>query len=97
MYGTGNAPSRKHGLLNALRQVIKSGKLVVIVSQCLVGKVDLTAYNVGRQLAEIGCISGMDMTLEAVAIKLGYLFGLGMSGTEVANQLGKNLRGEVTS
>jgi len=96
MYGTGNAPSRKEGLIVALENIVKSNKLVVIVSQCPTGHVALNTYAVGRRLAEIGCISGEDMTIEAVSTKLSYLFGRGLTAAQVKLMMSENLRGELT-
>jgi len=97
LYGTGNAPSRKKSLLDALEALIAAGKLVVVVSQCPTGHVDLLAYAVGRRLAESGCLSGHDMTVEAVAAKLSYLFGRGLSPAMVRDRLSLSLRGELTT
>ncbi|GBG24870.1 L-asparaginase, putative [Hondaea fermentalgiana] len=97
LYGTGNAPSRKRGLVEALESLIAAGKLVVVVSQCPTGNVDLLAYAVGRRLAEAGCLSGHDMTVEAVAAKLSYLFGRGLSPAIVRDRLSVSLRGELTT
>jgi len=96
LYGTGNAPSRKLSMVNCLKQIVLSGKLIVVVSQCPTGVVDLPAYAVGQQLEAIGCVSGGDMTMEAVSTKLSYLFGRGLTKESVRAAMKENLRGELS-
>jgi L-asparaginase len=95
LYGAGNAP-RKHGLVQAAKQAMARGVVVAVVSQCVAGWVDLEAYNTGVHLLEAGVLSAGDMTFEACAVKLGWLFGCGLSKTEVERQFKLNLRGEMT-
>jgi L-asparaginase len=96
LYGTGNAPARRQGLLQWVRKMIESGVHVVVVSQCLKGRVELHKYAVGRQLAECGVISGADMTCEAAVAKLSYLLGRELSHEQVKVAMEQNLRGELT-
>jgi L-asparaginase len=96
LYGTGNAPARRQGLVNWVRKMVESGVHVVIVSQCLKGRVDLLKYAVGRQLYECGVIPGADMTCEAAVAKLSYLLGRGLNHEQVRVAMQQNLRGELT-
>ena len=41
-------------------------------------------------------ISAGDMTFEACAVKLGWLFGRGLGAAEVAKEFKRNLRGELS-
>ncbi|MDF2692333.1 MAG: L-asparaginase cytoplasmic [Labilithrix sp.] len=75
-YGTGNVPLT---LLPALEEAKARDVPVVVVSQCLRGFVDLGRYEGGAMAAEVGAISGKDMTVEAAVAKL--MIGLGRHGT----------------
>ncbi len=84
-------------LLDALDAAGKKGIAVVASSQCLRGTVDLRAYELGRRLAEIGVISGGDMTTETISLKLAYLLSWpGMTHSQLRYYMGKSLRGEIT-
>lgn len=54
-------------------------------------------YAVGKALESAGVVSANDMTLEAIACKVSYLFGRGdLTYDEVAKLMGVSLRGEIT-
>lgn len=97
LYGTGNLPSVKESLLQMLADASDKGILVVASTQCFTGSVMLGQYAVGKALESAGVVSANDMTLEAIACKLGYLFGRAdLTRTEVAALMGVSLRGEIT-
>jgi L-asparaginase len=95
-YGAGNAPEREQGFLEAIRAANQRGVVIVDVTQCLRGSVDLASYATGSALARAGVISGFDMTAEAALTKLLYLFELGLGPDQIKREMQRNLRGELT-
>ncbi len=96
LYGTGNAPTQKREFIEAVKEAIGKGIIVVACSQCLRGVVRLQKYAVGSALHSIGVVSAGDMTIEATATKLSYLIGKGFSNDEVREKISQSLRGELT-
>jgi L-asparaginase len=95
-YGAGNGPGKAQNpaLFNALKNASKHTVLVA-VSQCLKGTVQLNTY--AASLKEAGVISGYDMTLEAALTKLYYLISKQNYNLDKVRELfTQNLIGEVT-
>jgi len=97
LYGTGNIPSVKESFIQLLADASNEGILVVASTQCFTGSVMMGHYAVGKALESAGVVSASDMTMEAIACKIGYLYGRGdLSHEEVAKLMSVSLRGEVT-
>lgn len=93
-YGAGNAPS-KPWFLDIVRQASAQGKILVNVSQCLSGEVNMDLYATGRSMKLCGVVSGHDSTTEAMLAKLFFLLGEGLSNDDIKALLEKPLRGEI--
>ncbi|SFN46727.1 L-asparaginase [Izhakiella capsodis] len=95
-YGVGNAPQNNE-FLQELDQASQRGIVVVNLTQCMSGKVNMGGYATGNALAHAGVISGTDMTVESALTKLHYLLSQDLEPDEIRRLMQTNLRGELTS
>jgi L-asparaginase len=94
-YGSGNAPTVAWWL-EALRAAVVRGLIVMNVSQCHAGMVEMDKYETGRRLQAIGVVSGYDSTTEAAIAKLSFLLGQTTDIASITDALNRPLRGEIT-
>ncbi len=80
----------------AIKDVIDSGCVVVMTTQCIFGGVNLNVYDKGRDLRNIGVISGEDMLGNTALVKLSWLLA-NFDVDEAKRLIGKNLRGEINA
>jgi L-asparaginase len=93
-YGSGNAPTAAW-FLNALNEALAKGIIILNVTQCLAGKVEMWRYETGRHLLGMGVISGYDISTEAAITKLMYLLANCESNAEIKTNLNRSLKGEI--
>lgn len=94
-FGAGNT-STDEWFLNCLQSAIDNGKVILDISQCKVGTVELGRYETSRPLKDMGVASGFDMSYEAAVTKLMFLLGRGFSAERITHLLETNLRGELS-
>ena len=94
-YGSGNAPQYPW-LTRALKEATSQGKIVVNISQCMAGTVEMGRYDTGYQLKEAGVLSGYDSTVESAVTKLMYLQGIYSDWHQVRNYMSRSIRGEIS-
>lgn len=93
-FGSGNGPT-SGWFIDAIKEAVDRGTVIVNVSQCANGMVNPTRYLTGNALYRAGVISGHDLTSEAAITKMMFLFGQGMSSEEVKKEMEHPLAGEM--
>ena len=94
-YGSGNAPQHPW-LMKLLKEAYNRGVIVVNISQCIAGSVEMERYDTGFQLKNAGVVSGYDSTVEAALSKLMYLQGMYRDNGTVRKMMHKNIAGEIS-
>ncbi len=94
-YGTGNGPT-VGWFLDELREFMGKGGLIMNVTQCQAGTVEMGLYETSAGLRSAGVISGRDITTEAAVTKMMKLLGSGLPAERVSALLAKPLCGEMS-
>ena len=94
-YGAGNGPTFPW-FCDSIRRAVDRGIVIINVTQCPNGGVHQKRYFTGDMLARAGVLSGHDITTEAALTKMMFLFGMGLSGKQVAHRLTHPICGEMT-
>jgi L-asparaginase len=94
-FGAGNTTTDKW-FTDLLKNAINSGKVILDISQCKVGTVELGRYETSKELKDMGVANGYDMTYEAAITKMMYLLGQYREPLMIKELLETDLRGELT-
>ena len=94
-YGSGNALS-KDWFLRIISEACQAGKILLNVTQCQAGTVNMDLYATGASLKRAGVLSGADITTEASLGKLFCLMGRSEQNKWVKTMLEKDLCGEIS-
>jgi L-asparaginase len=94
-YGSGNAPLSPW-FIRLVRETVKRGVVIVNITQCNTGMVDMQRYQTGLELLRAGVVSGLDATFETAVAKLMYLIGRKYANEEIRIRMSIPLVGEMT-
>ncbi|MBK7712182.1 MAG: asparaginase [Bacteroidales bacterium] len=94
-FGSGNAPTYKW-FLDDLIDFNDKGGIILNVTQCHGGSVEMGLYETSRQMMLAGVVSGKDITSEASVTKLMHLLGRYKSKKDVVEALKISIAGEIS-
>lgn len=94
-FGSGNAPTYEW-FLDDLKKFNDKGGIILNVTQCHGGSVEMGLYETSRQMLMAGVISGKDITSEASVTKLMHLLGRYHSRDQIVESLKISLAGEIS-
>ena len=94
-YGAGNAPS-KEWFISLVKEAAEMGNILLNVTQCIAGSVNMDIYATGKTLKQAGVANGYDSTTESALAKLFHLMGRHAENDMVRKGLEINLRGEIS-
>lgn len=91
--GLGHLPRR---CLEAVERLAKSGRLLVMTSQCLWGRVNMKVYSTGRDYLQRGVIEAGDMIPEVAFAKLCWALGNARDRDEAVAWMTTDMAGELS-
>lgn len=94
-FGAGNITSNGW-IHNIISEAIKSGIVVVNVTQCEGGNVAMEKYSTGMEGSSIGLISGKDITVEAATTKLSHLLASYDDIEIIRDKMSRSIAGEIS-
>jgi len=94
-FGIGGLHFIRRNLAKAIEETVDAGLSVVVTSQCLYERADLSIYEVGRRILDRGILPAFDMTTEAAVTKLMWALGRTKDPDEVRAWMHRDLCGEV--
>mgnify|MGYP002515405760 FL=1 len=94
-FGSGNAPQQPW-FLRLLKRASERGIIIVNISQCVAGTVEMKRYGAGYQLQDIGVVSGYDSTVEAAVTKLMYLQACYTDTNIIRKLMNEPIAGEIS-
>ena len=93
--GTGLGHINKN-FFYSLKEVIASGMLVFMTSQCIWGRTNLNVYDTGRDLEKIGVVSLSNMLSETATVKAMWLLANNNDLDYIRNKMQENISNEIT-
>lgn len=94
-YGSGNAPQKKW-FIDLIKDLQSKDILIVNITQCSTGTVEMQRYETGLQLLNAGVINGYDSTPESMVTKLMFLLGHQYDNERIRTLMNTSIAGEIT-
>lgn len=94
-FGSGNGPSTDW-FLRRIKMAVERKILVLNVTQCKAGGVDMDKYDNGLLLKKAGVISGKDITFEAAVVKLMFMLGQNLTIDQLQIKIQDSISGEIS-
>ena len=94
-YGSGNAP-QSPWLEQVLNEANSHGIVIINITQCAAGPVEMARYSGGFLLKNAGVLSGYDSTVECAIAKLMHLQGHTSDPEAIRRLMARPLCGEIT-
>ncbi len=94
-FGSGNAPTDKW-FLDSIKEAIDRGIVIVNITQCIAGKVEMGKYETSAGLIKAGVISGHDMTLSSAITKLMVILGTHNDVDTIKREFYADWAGEIS-
>ena len=80
-----------------LEKLINSGIVIFMTSQCIYGRVQMTVYDTGRDLLDLGIVPLEDMSSETAVVKSMWALGNSSNMNELINIMKMNISNEISS
>jgi len=94
-FGSGNAPTY-NWFIEELNSFIKRGGIILNITQCHGGSVEMGLYETSREMLRAGVLSGKDITSEASVTKLMHLLGRYSEKGRIISSISESLAGEMS-
>jgi L-asparaginase len=75
---------------------MSGGGIILNITQCHGGSVEMGLYETSREMLKAGVLSGRDITSEASVTKLMHLLGTFSDREKIVSSINKSLAGEIT-
>jgi len=85
-----------HYCYSAVRRAIENNMVVAMTSQCIWGRLQMSVYDTGRDLLEMGVIPLEDMLPETALVKLMWVLGQTGDGEDAKGILTTNIAHEIS-
>ncbi len=94
--GTGLGHINKN-CFHYIKKLISSGIIIFMTSQCIYGRVQMTVYDTGRDLLDLGVIPLSDMSSETAVVKAMWALGNSLSRDNFIELMRSNISNEVSN